>query len=69
MLMSFYLRVLWIKICMYVCNTVKMQMKKIKIKKLVIFIFSYALFSEFLLLNCFFFTWSGSTGLALKFHE
>ena len=33
MLLSFYLRVLWIKICMYVCNTVKMQMKKIKIKK------------------------------------
>ena len=53
---------------MYVCNTVKMQMKKIKIKKLVMFIFSYALFSEFLLLNCFF-TRAGSTGLALKFHE
>ena len=68
MLMSFYLRVLWIIICMYVCNTVKMQMKKIKIKKLVMFIFSYALFSEFLLLNCFF-TLAGSTGLALKFHE
>ena len=68
MLMSFYLRVFWIIICMYVCNTVKMQMKKIKIKKLVMFIFSYALFSEFLLLNCFF-TWAGSTGLALKFHE
>ena len=32
------------------------------------FIFSYALFSEFLLLNCFF-TWAGSTGVALKFHE
>ena len=32
--MSFYLRVLWIIICMYVCNTVKMQMKKIKIKNL-----------------------------------
>ena len=31
--MSFYLRVLCIIICMYVCNTVKMQMKKIKIKK------------------------------------
>ena len=32
--MSFYLRVFWIIICMYVCNTVKMQMKKIKIKNL-----------------------------------
>ena len=32
--MSFYLRVLWIIICIYVCNTVKMQMKKIKIKNL-----------------------------------
>ena len=33
------------------------------------FIFSYALFSEFVLLVLFFFTCACSTGLALKFHD
>ena len=50
-----------------------MQVEKIGIKKLVMLIFSYGLFPEFLLfMYCFFFfffTWASSTGLALKFYD
>ena len=49
---------------MYVCNNCENANEKDKNKKLVMFIFSYALFSEFLLFVLFFhlglFYWSGS---------
>ena len=64
MLMSFYLRVLWIKICMYVCNTVKMQMKKIKMKNLLFLSFHMLCSQNFFYWIVFFhlvwFYWSGS---------
>ena len=53
---------------MYVCNTVYVQMKKIKIKNLLCLSFHMLSSQNFFYLYSFF-TWACSTGLALKFQE